>query len=75
VGRIACDEIWSFCYAKATNVPVEYENKWSRADVWTWISLDGETKRRRGSSGRTTTTPRARFSLTFAPGCAPVGFN
>ena len=42
--RIQCDEIWSFCYAKAKNV------KWAKAapdgagDVWTWTALDADSK-------------------------------
>jgi IS1 family transposase len=40
--RIECDEIWSYVYAKAKNVP---EGKKSEAgDVWTWVALDAETK-------------------------------
>jgi IS1 family transposase len=40
--RIQCDEIWSFCYAKARNVP---EDKRGEAgDVWTWTSIDADSK-------------------------------
>jgi IS1 family transposase len=36
------DEIWSFVYAKAKNVP---ENKQGEAgDVWTWTAIDADTK-------------------------------
>jgi lambda repressor-like predicted transcriptional regulator len=36
--RIECDEIWSFCYAKAKNVPEKYRGDWGYGDVWTWTS-------------------------------------
>ena len=40
--RLQLDEIWSFVYAKAKNVP---ENKLGEAgDVWTWTALDADTK-------------------------------
>lgn len=42
--RIECDEIWSFCYAKAKNVPIKYEDEWGYGDVWTWTAIDAETK-------------------------------
>ena len=34
--RIQCDEIWSFVYAKAKNVPVEYQGQFGKGDVWTY---------------------------------------
>lgn len=39
--RIQCDEIWSFCYAKARNVP---EGMQDAGDVWTWVAIDPDTK-------------------------------
>jgi len=40
--KIQVDEIWSFVYAKAKNVP---ENKKGEAgDVWTWTAIDADTK-------------------------------
>lgn len=33
--RIECDEIWSFCYAKARNVPEERRGEFGYGDVWT----------------------------------------
>jgi len=42
--RIHCDEIWSFCYAKAKNVPTEHQGEFGYGDVWTWIALDADTK-------------------------------
>ena len=34
--RIQCDEIWSFCYAKAKNVPADHKGDFGYGDVWTW---------------------------------------
>ena len=42
--RIQCDEIWSFVYAKAKNVPEAMRGAWGVGDVWTWTALDAETK-------------------------------
>jgi IS1 family transposase len=43
--KIQCDEIWSFCYAKAKNVTPEIAEKVPGAgDVWTWTALDPESK-------------------------------
>ena len=42
--RIECDEIWSFCYAKAKNVPEQYRGDWGYGDVWTWTAIDPDTK-------------------------------
>src|SRR4051794_7928920 len=40
--RVQTDEIWSFVYAKAKNVP---EHKRGEAgDVWTWVGMDADTK-------------------------------
>ena len=40
--KIQVDEIWSFVYAKAKNVP---ESKIGEAgDVWTWTAIDADTK-------------------------------
>lgn len=40
--RLQVDEIWSFVYAKARNVP---EGKRGVAgDVWTWVVIDADTK-------------------------------
>lgn len=33
--RIECDEIWSFCYAKKKNVPIEKQGVFGYGDVWT----------------------------------------
>jgi IS1 family transposase len=42
--RIQADEIWSFCYAKAKNVPVEKQGEPGYGDVWTWVGMDADTK-------------------------------
>jgi IS1 family transposase/lambda repressor-like predicted transcriptional regulator len=42
--RVECDEIWSFCYAKAKNVPDEHEGTFGYGDVWTWTAIDADTK-------------------------------
>jgi IS1 family transposase len=41
--RIQCDEIWSFCYAKAKNVPLHLKGK-GAGDVWTWVAIDPDSK-------------------------------
>ena len=33
--RIQVDEFWSFCYAKAKNVPMEKQGQFGYGDVWT----------------------------------------
>jgi hypothetical protein len=42
--RLPLDEIWSFCYAKAKNVPEEKQGKFGYGDVWTWTAIDADTK-------------------------------
>lgn len=42
--RVQCDEIWSFCYAKAKNADNLVGNPSHAGDVWTWTALDSETK-------------------------------
>jgi IS1 family transposase len=41
---IECDEIWSFCYAKAKNVPEEHKDEFGYGDVWTWTAICADTK-------------------------------
>src|SRR5260221_9234927 len=43
--RVQCDEIWSFCYAKAKNVPerVRY-HVGGAGDVWAWTALPAVCK-------------------------------
>lgn len=40
--RVQVDEIWSFVYSKAKNVPEGMEGK--AGDAWTWTALDADTK-------------------------------
>lgn len=40
---IEADEIWSFVYSKAKNVPKDHEGE-HRGDVWTWVALDADSK-------------------------------
>src|SRR3989337_2991083 len=42
--RVQCDEIWSFCYAKAANVPEAKRGTLGNGDVWTWTELDADSK-------------------------------
>jgi IS1 family transposase len=42
--RIQCDEIWSFCHAKAKNVPDGHRDEFGWGDVWTWTAIDADTK-------------------------------
>ena len=42
--KIQCDEIWSFVGAKAKNVSPDKEGLFGYGDVWTWVSMDAETK-------------------------------
>lgn len=42
--RIQCDEIWSFCYAKAKNVPNDKAGQFGFGDVWTWAAIDADSK-------------------------------
>ena len=42
--RVQCDEIWSFCYAKAKNVAKAKAAPEDAGDVWTWTALDADSK-------------------------------
>ena len=41
--HVQCDEVWSFCYAKAKNVP-EQKKIEGAGDVWTWTAIDADSK-------------------------------
>jgi len=41
--RVQADEIWSFVYAKAKNVPEE-KRAFGVGDVWTWTAMDADSK-------------------------------
>lgn len=42
--RLQCDEVWSFVYAKAKNVPEPYKGEFGYGDVWTWTAICADTK-------------------------------
>src|SRR5438874_1085857 len=42
--RVQVDEIWSFVYAKARNVPTDKRGDPGVGDVWTWTALDPDSK-------------------------------
>lgn len=42
--RIQCDEIWSFVYAKAKNVPKPFRGAFGLGDIWTWTAIDADSK-------------------------------
>lgn len=42
--RLQLDEIWSFVYAKAKNVPAARNPPPGAGDVWTWVAIDAATK-------------------------------
>ena len=42
--RLQIDEIWSFCYSKAKNVPEEKRDVFGYGDVWTFVAIDADTK-------------------------------
>lgn len=42
--RVQCDEIWSFAYAKAKNVPSAKAAPIGSGDVWTWTAIDADSK-------------------------------
>ncbi len=42
--RLQVDEIWSFVYAKAKNVPAEKQGQFGYGDVWTFTAIDADTK-------------------------------
>ncbi|MBA2633837.1 MAG: IS1 family transposase [Chloroflexi bacterium] len=41
---LECDEIWSFCYAKARNVPENHAGEYGYGDVWTWTAIDQDSR-------------------------------
>lgn len=42
--KVQCDEIWSFAYAKAKNVPTAKAAPEDAGDVWTWTAIDSDSK-------------------------------
>src|ERR1017187_3905670 len=43
--KVQCDEIWSFVGMKQKNVPTEDKDVFGIGDVYTWTSIDADTKR------------------------------
>ena len=41
--RVQVDEIWSFVYSKAKNVPDEHRGEFGYGDVWTWTAIDSDS--------------------------------
>jgi IS1 family transposase len=42
--RLQVDEIWSFVYSKAKNVPAERAGEFGIGDVWVFTAVDADTK-------------------------------
>lgn len=42
--RLQADEVWSFCYAKQKNVPVEKQDIFGFGDIYTWMAICADTK-------------------------------
>jgi IS1 family transposase len=42
--KLQCDEIWSFVYSKAKNVPDQHKGEFGYGDVWTFTAIDADTK-------------------------------
>lgn len=42
--RVQCDEVWSFCYAKAKNTRTAKAAPVGAGDVWTWTAIDADSK-------------------------------
>src|SRR3989304_1335649 len=42
--KLQCDEIWSFVYSKAKNVPEAHSGEFGFGDVWTFTAIDADTK-------------------------------
>ena len=43
-GRIQCDELWAFCYAKQKNVARAKAPPLGAGDVWTWTAIEADSK-------------------------------
>lgn len=42
--KLQVDEIWSFVYSKAKNVPGAHNGEFGYGDVWTFTAIDADTK-------------------------------
>ena len=69
--RIQCDEIWSFCYSKAKNIPEEHRGEWGyrrRVDV------DRHRRGLQARPGLVRRWPHGRGRLRLHDGrCRPAG--
>ena len=73
--RIQCDEIWSFVYAKAKDLPESLRGAWGVGDVWTWTAIDADTKLVPSCAiGRRDASP-AIVSSAIWPPALPIGCN
>ena len=41
---IQADEIWSFCYSKAKNIPTDKKGEFGYGDLWTWTAICADSK-------------------------------
>jgi IS1 family transposase len=42
--RVQIDEIWSFVYSKAKNIPADRRGEFGIGDMWTYTAIDADTK-------------------------------
>jgi len=42
--KVQCDEIWSYCYAKKSQIGKTKKGVEGQGDVWTWTALDADSK-------------------------------
>ena len=43
-GNVQCDEVWSYCYAKAKNIKAAKAAPDGAGDVWTWTAIERDSK-------------------------------
>lgn len=42
--RLQVDEVWSFTYCKAKNIPERLNGEQGIGDTWTWVAIDADSK-------------------------------
>lgn len=42
--RLEVDELWCFCHAKDRNIPDELQGRRGVGSIWTWVSMDTDSK-------------------------------
>lgn len=42
--KLQADEVWSFVYSKAKNIPEAHNGEFGYGDVWTFTAIDADTK-------------------------------